>query len=60
MNIRRRSSSAQEREALLGIECALPSRELRLAHTEPQSKRPLWRRALGWIRSLGCRPGAPA
>jgi hypothetical protein len=51
---------AREREALLGLECALPSRELKLARPGLPVRRPLWRRALGWLRSLRERPGAPA
>lgn len=59
MNARRYDARrAQEQEALLGVECALPSRELRLASTAPT--RSLWRRALGWLRGFGPRPGTAA
>jgi hypothetical protein len=47
--VRFRRDEARD-EALLGLECALPSRELKLA--QPRGPRPgLWKRALGWIRS---------
>jgi hypothetical protein len=52
-NHRDAQRSSQEREALLGLECALPSRELRLARTEPRVRRSLWRRALDWYRASG-------
>ena len=57
---RREARRMQERDALLGVECALPSRELKLARTEPVPHRSLWRRALGWLRGIGPRPGATA
>ena len=61
MNARRHNARrAQELEELIGVECALPSRELRLAHTAPAPTRSLWRRALGWLRIFGPRPGAAA
>ncbi len=51
---RRARRRAQEREALMGLECALPSRELRLASPTPV-RRSIWRRALAWLRGSGDR-----
>jgi len=51
---RRARRRAQEREALMGLECALPSRELRLATPTPV-RRSIWRRALAWLRGAGDR-----
>lgn len=45
--------------APLGLECALPSRELRLARTPAPVRVTAWRRALNWVRSgLGRGPAA--
>ena len=60
-DVRRSQHTSQEREALLGLECALPSRELRLANTEaPIVRRSLWRRAINWFRSGFGERRAPA
>jgi hypothetical protein len=45
--------------APLGLECALPSRELRLARTPAPVRASLWKRACTWVRS-GLRRGPTA
>jgi hypothetical protein len=46
----KRRSAANE-AAPMGLECALPSRELRLAQTPAPVRSPLWKRALNWVRT---------
>jgi hypothetical protein len=43
----------------LGLECALPSRELRLAQTPAPVRASLWKRACTWLRT-GLRRGPAA
>jgi hypothetical protein len=54
--ISRRKSSLRDQSDWVGLECALPSRELRLAQTPAPARASIWKRAFNWVFRTGRGP----
>jgi hypothetical protein len=46
-----RRSARRDQADWVGLECALPSRELKLAQTPAPARASIWKKALNWVRS---------